>query len=377
MPTVADALRLHAPRYLETWGDRIPWPQRQVLRALVRCRTGELGSTLYECTGCGHRHWVGRSCGNRHCATCQHEKTQEWLARQAERLLPVHYFLVTFTIPEELRSVLRAHPRAGYQALFQAGSDTLRALLTNPRWLGTSQVGFFGVLHTWGRDPTVYHPHVHFVVPGGGLSEDLSQWISTPANFLFPESCASPIFRAKMRDALLAADAASTVDPTVWQKRWEVNVQPVGDGRAVLKYLAPYVFRVAISDQRIVAVDEQSVTYRYTPSGTDRSKTKTVSGQEFVRGFLQHVLPKGFQKVRHYGWQGAHAKTRLDTVKWLVWLFLGWTYWLGSGHAPPDIRVDQPSPKCQHCGERFNVIYHCRVDKATLPQHVLNYLDSG
>lgn len=377
MPTVADALRQHGPSYLEAWGDRIPWPQRQVLRALVRCRTGELGSTLFECTGCGHCHWVGRSCGNRHCATCQHEKTQHWLERQSERLLPVHYFLVTFTVPEELRSVLRAHPRAGYHALFQAGSDTIRALLGNPRWLGTSHVGFFGVLHTWGRDPTVYHPHVHFVVPGGGLSDDLSQWISTPANFLFPESCASPIFRAKMRDALVAAEVKREVDPTVWQKRWEVNVQPVGDGRAVLKYLAPYVFRVAISDRRIEAVDEQSVTYRYTPSGSHRSKTKTVSGQEFVRGFLQHVLPKGFQKVRHYGWQGAHSKTKLDTVKWLVLLFLGWTYWLGSGHAPQDESTAQHSPRCQRCGSPVIVVFRSLVDSRTLLEHVLNYLDTG
>lgn len=377
MPTVADALRQHSPQYLETWGDRIPWAQRQVLRALIRCRTGELGNTLFECTGCGHRHWVGRSCGNRHCATCQHEKTQQWLARQSERLLPVHYFLVTFTVPEELRSVMRRHPRDGYQALFQAGSDTIRALLANPRWLGTSQVGFFGVLHTWGRDPTIYHPHVHFVVPGGGLSEDLTQWISTPQNFLFPENCASPIYRAKMRDAFMAADGLREADSSVWQKRWEVNVQPVGDGRAVLKYLAPYVFRVAISDRRIEAVDEQSVTYRYTPSGSQRSKTKTVSGQEFVRGFLQHVLPKGFQKVRHYGWQGSHSKTRLDTVKWLVWLFLGWTYWLGSGHAPPDESSVTRSQRCHRCGEPVIVVYRTLANSNTLLEHVLAYLDSG
>lgn len=196
-------------------------------------------------------------------------------------------------------------------------------------------------------------------------------------NFFFPENRASPVFRAKMRDALLAAGVHSQANSSVWQKRWEVNVQPVGDGLAVLKYLEPYVFRVAISDRRIEAVDEQSVTYRYTPSRSQRTKTKTVSGQEFVRGFLQHVLPKGFQKVRRYGWQGAHSKTKLDTVKWIVWLFLGWTYWLGSGHAPPNESTDQHAPRRQCCGVPVMVVLRTLRSSTTLLEHVLNYLDTG
>ncbi|MCA9188838.1 MAG: transposase zinc-binding domain-containing protein [Planctomycetales bacterium] len=196
MSSVAAAIRQHATAYLQQFGDRVPLGHRRVIDAITRCRTGELGHTVYHCDHCDREHWVGRSCGNRHCATCQADKTADWLAKQAQRLLPVQHFLVTFTVPEELRPTLRDHQQAGYDALFAAGSQTIRKLLAG-RWLGTSKVGFFGVLHTWGRDPLVYHPHVHFVVPGGGVSEDGAKWLATPTNFLFPEACAAVIYRAK------------------------------------------------------------------------------------------------------------------------------------------------------------------------------------
>jgi hypothetical protein len=176
MASVADCLRQHAPAYLQEFGERVPLGHRKVISAITRCRTGELGGVVYQCDDCGREHWVGRSCGNRHCPNCQKEKTQDWLAKQTQRLLPVHHFMVTFTVPEELRSVLRANQKAGYDAVFNSGSGTIRKLLANPKYLGTSKVGFFGVLHTWGRDPMVYHPHVHFVVPGGGVSEDGTKW---------------------------------------------------------------------------------------------------------------------------------------------------------------------------------------------------------
>lgn len=377
MPSVADCLRQHAPAYLERFGDRVPVGHRRVLSAITRCRTGELGGVHYRCEGCGLEHWVGRSCGNRHCPTCQVEKTAQWLEKQSRRLLPVHHFLITFTVPSELRMLLRANQAAGYNALFAAGSDTIRKLLAGPRWLGTSRVGFFGVLHTWGRDPTVYHPHVHFVVPGGGVSEDGAKWLSTPANFLFPESCASPIYRAKFRDALRAAGLAHAVDSEVWNKRWEVDVQPVGDGRAVLKYLAPYVFRVAISDKRIVTSDESSVTFRYTPSKAKRSKTRKVAGEEFVRGFLQHVLPRGLQKVRHYGWMSSNTRLHLDAIRWLVWLFLGWTFWLASAHAPSDEPAEREPVRCRDCGGRMWIVELLHDSCRTLVEHGLAYLDSG
>ena len=253
-------------------------------------------------------------------------------------------------------SLLRACPKEGYDAIFRAGSETIRALLSNPKWLGAHDVGFLGVLHTWGRDPMVFHPHVHFIVPGGGVSADGTQWLSTKPGFLFPEAVASPIYRQKFREALRAAGLEANVDPAVWNRWWEVNVKPVDDGQAVLKYLAPYVYRVAISNRRIIDCTAQGVTYQYTPSGTKQSKTRTVTGVEFVRGFLQHVLPKGFRKVRHYGWMASHSRTARDHVKWLVWLFRGWIYWLGSDLAPQPERSAPQRPQCQQCGGALRLL---------------------
>jgi len=382
MPTVADCLRQHGGEFLKQLGHRVTLQQRKVLSAVTRCRTGELGSLIYECSGCRRQHWVGRSCGNRHCPTCQHEKTQQWLQKQSHRLLPVHYFLVTFTVPEEVRSLLRACPKEGYDALFNAGSQTIRDLLKNPKWLGAEQAGFFGVLHTWGRDPMVYHPHVHFVVPGGGISPDGMKWLATPTNFLFPEACASPVYRQKFREALRAAGLDDSVDPAVWHRWWEVNVKPVGNGQAVLKYLAPYVFRVAICDNRIEDCNETSVTYRYTPSKSKSSKTRTVAGERFVQGFAQHVLPKGFRKVRHYGWCASNARNTLDRVRWLVWLSLGWTYWLASTVAPQPEPHSPRGPRCKHCGGHLKLTRIIDADGRTLmsrplPNHGVPYLDSG
>lgn len=377
MATVADALRQHAPAYLETHGDDVPTGHRKVLGAITRCRTGELGGVLYACDRCGHEHWVGRSCGNRHCPTCQGNKTADWLEKQASRLLPVHHFLVGFSVPSVLRMVVRANQTACYRALFDAGSGTIRKLLANPRWLGSKRIGFFGVLHTWGRDPTVYHPHVHFVVAGGGVSPDRSRWLSTPQNMLFPEAVASPIFRAKFRDAFAAAGLIDTVDPGIWHKWWEVDVKAVGDGQAVLKYLAPYVYRVAISDKRVAHCDQSSVTFSYTPTGTKQSKTRQVSGQEFVGGFVQHVLPRGFQKVRHYGWMSSNSKQTLEEVRWLVWLYLGWTYWLASGHAPQAESIEREQVRCAKCGDAMRIVGVLHADCRTLVEHSVKYLDSS
>jgi hypothetical protein len=377
MVSVADCLRQHAPAYLETFGDRVPLGHRKVLSAILRCRTGELGGVIYQCDGCGREHWVGRSCGNRHCPTCGTDKTAVWLQKQTQAQLPVHHFLVTFTVPQELRMTLRAHQRAGYGAMFHAASGTIRKLATNRRFLGTSKIGFFGVLHTWGRDPTVYHPHVHFVIPGGGVSEDGTRWLATAQTFLFPGDMMSPIYKAKFADAMREAGLYDSIPAAAWTGKWVVDVKPVGDGRAVLKYLAPYVLRVAISDKRIVACDERSVTYRYTPSGKRRPRVRTVEGTEFVRGFLQHVLPKGFQKVRRYGWMSANSRIGFDAVKWLVWLFLGWTYWLASKHAPREERPDRKPLRCADCGQAMRIVRVVQGNCRALVEHGRAYLDSG
>lgn len=381
MPTVADCLRQHGDAFLRQCHEKVTLQQRKVLSAIQRCRTGELGHVIFECHQCHHQHWVGRSCGNRHCPNCQHEKTQQWLQKQADRLVPVHHFLVTFTVPEELRGLLRACPREGYEAIFSAGSETIQDLLKNPRWLGSDNIGFFGVLQTWGRDPMVFHPHVHFVVPGGGLNTDGSRWLSTPTSFLFPAAAAGTIYRQKFRELLRAAGLATNVDPAVWLKDWIVDVEPVHDGTAALKYLAPYVFRVAVSDNRILECAESTVTFRNTPSGTKTTETRTVEGWKFVRGFLQHVLPSGFRKIRYYGWMASHSRTTRDRVRWLVWLYRGWTYWLASGVAPPPER-HRNRIRCKDCGGTLSVTTMVAASgsvlwRRPLPDHALVYCDSG
>ncbi len=373
MPTVADAIRQHAPAYLKRFGDCVPLGHRKVLSAIARCRTGALGHVLLECQRCGHEHFAGRSCGNRHCTTCGSDKIAAWLARQTDKLLPVHHFLVTFTVPAELRKVLRGSQRGGYTAIFDAASETIRDLGASSKYLNGCTLGYFGVLHSWGRDPLVYHPHLHFVVPGGGVNESEGRWQQTPENFLFAHAAAVKVYKGKLADQLRRCGLYDDVDAAVWKKKWTVDIKPVGDGQAVLKYLAPYVHRVAISNKRIVAVDETSVTYRYTPSGQKRSVTRNVSGSEFVRGFVQHTLPPRFQKIRYYGWMSQNSRVGLDEIRWLLWLYLGWTYWLGCRRPATPL----PKPRCSACGGELQVTlitdHHGRV----LYQQSVPYLDSG
>ena len=355
MPSVADALRQHAPTVWHT----LTIAQQKVLSSIMRCRTGALGGVHYQCSGCQREHWVGRSCGNRHCPSCGHEKTQVWIEKQSVKLMPVHHFLVTFTVPREIGSVLRIHQREGYRCLFDASCQSIRDVGEATRHLADCQLGFFGVLHTWGRDPAVYHPHVHFVVPGGGVKLDAQgraeSWHSTPKNFLFHHGTLVRVYKAKLADLLRGCELYELVPPETWNKKFVVDIQAVGHGKPTLKYLAPYVHRVAMSDQRISAVDDSSVTYTVRPSKSNRTVSRRVDGPSFVRGFAQHVLPSGFQKIRHYGWMSPNSNISLDEVKWLVWLFVGWTYWLASGYAPSEKPLTTPL-RCSDCGGELQVI---------------------
>lgn len=381
MPTVADCLRQHAPAYLQQFGSAVPLGHRKVISFITRCRTGELGNVMYRCNDCSCEHWVGRSCGNRHCPNCGKEKTYAWLDKQTSRLMPVHHFLVTFTVPQELRSVLRSSQADGYRALFNAGAEAIRDVGSATRSLKGCQLGFFGVLHTWGRDPMVYHPHVHFIVPGGGVEVDESgqtvAWQATPNNFLVHHGTLIRVYKAKLADQFRACGLYDAVPKDAWNRKFVVDLEPVGDGQAVLKYLAPYVHRVAISDSRIVACDETSVTFRYKPSKSKTYKTRTVPGTEFVRGFVQHTLPPGFQKIRHYGWMSSNSKVSLDEVQWLAWLYLGWTYWLASRQVPQKPPRQPSRLRCALCGGRMKVVHVTSEPTEVLSEHALAYLDSG
>jgi hypothetical protein len=353
MPTVADVLRRHGGTYLERFGATMPQEHRRVLQTICACRTGELGAVVYECVSCGEQHRMGRSCGNRHCPSCQQGKTKAWLEKQSARLLPCPYFLVTFTLPEALRSVVRQHQRVAYAALFEASSEAMKQLAANPKHVGSRRCGFFGVLHTWGRKLD-YHPHVHYVVPGGALSADGSKWLGSRDDFFLPVRALSVLFRAKFRDALKAAGLYHQVAPHVWRQAWVVHSQPAGDARASLKYLAPYVFRVAISDRRIVSFDDQTVTFSYRKSGSNRWRQMTLEPMEFVRRFLQHVLPSGFQKVRHYGFLSANSRLAIDAIRWLIAVAKRQVFVLLA--QPQQTPLCVPRSCCSFCGGLLRLI---------------------
>jgi hypothetical protein len=354
MPSVAEVVRRYAGAYLARFGEAVPREHRKVLAAIAACRTGELGTVVYACSRCGQHHRTGQSCGNRHCPTCQHHKTQAWLHTQQQRLLPVPYFLITFTLPAELRRFVRQNQRLCYRALFAASSSALKDLAANPKWVGTPQPGFFGVLHTWGRT-LEYHPHIHYVVPGGGPSADAERWIPSRADFFVPDPALSSLYRARFRDAMKQAGLFEAIDPVVWQKDWVVKSVAVGDGRTALQYLSAYVFRVAISDHRILDLEDGHVRFSYRKSGSRRSRPMRLEATEFLRRFLQHVLPPGFQKVRHYGFLSPQASRRFEAVRWLATLHAGEPFVLrsvaSSAPAPPPIR-----PHCADCGGELYLV---------------------
>ena len=349
---MAEVLRQYGPEYVQRFGERMPAEHRKVLRAITACRTGELGTIHYHCPSCGASHVMGRSCGNRHCPTCQQDKTRAWLQRQTSRLLPCPYFLITFTVPEKVRAVVRRHQRISCAALFDASSQALKLLARDPKYIGTRKPGFFGVLHTWGR-ALEYHPHVHYVVPGGGLSDDGQSWLPSRADFFVPVKALSKIYRAKFRDALAKAGLVDQVDPDVWRQDWVVHSQAVGDGRASLKYLAPYVFRVAISDRRIVSCADGQVTFLYRKSGTRHWRKMTLDALEFIRRFLQHVLPTGFMKVRHYGFLSPNHRQPLEAIRWLVTLHYDLVFLLLA------VMKEEPPPpavRCAQCGGAMRLV---------------------
>jgi hypothetical protein len=268
------------------------------------------------CEQCQEQVYSYHSCGNRHCPQCQHQADQQWLERQQGLLLPVPYFMVTFTLPEALRAIARSHQKVVYNLLFQTAAAALQELAQDKRFVG-GQIGLVGVLQSWGRDMG-YHPHIHFLVPGGGLAADGQRWLASRPTFLVHVRPLAKLFRAKFRTALQKTDLFSQVSAEVWGTEWVVHSQTVGDGQAALKYLAPYIFQVAISNKRIVKVAEGQMTFRYTPSGRKKSKLCTLPAAEFIRRFLQHLLPKGFVKVRYYGLFSPGQRHRLKQARALL-----------------------------------------------------------
>lgn len=350
MTTIKEIFRTYGPEYVQRFGDDMPDEQRKVIDAIINCRTEYYGATIYKCEKCGQNHIVYRSCGNRHCPNCQHHKTYQWLEMQLKRQLPGHHFMITFTVPEPLRCFIRSNQRVCYAAMFAASSQTLKKLARDEKYIGGDLPGFFGVLHTWGRQMP-YHPHIHYIVPGGALSKKDGRWHSARIDFFLPIKAMSKIFKAKFRDEMKKSELDAKIPADVWSQAWVVNCQAVGRSAQSVKYLAPYVFKVAISNSRIVKVKDRKVFLKYKKPHSNRWRTMALDVIEFLRRFLQHVLPTGFMKIRYYGFMSPGSSVSLEKIAALIELAFGFEI------DTPKTEIETPKlPTCQNCGGNLKYI---------------------
>jgi len=362
MVEMAEIVRRYGTAYRARFGNRMPPSHDRALKDIQRCRTKALGGQVYECLEHHELAYKYHSCMNRSCPKCQNNQAQKWLASEQKRLINTPYFLVTFTLPQQLRSIARSNQKLFYTLMFDAAWQAMKKLACDPKFIG-GLIGALAVLHTWSRT-LIYHPHIHFLVPAGAIAENQQTLLPAKNKFFLPVKALSKIFRAKMRDALKDEDEElfEQITKQVWRKNWVVHCKEAGNGQAVLKYFAPYIFRVALSNKRIIKLDNDQVTFIYKHPKTKKWTPVTLNVFEFLRRFLQHVLPKGFKKVRHYGFLHSKYKQVLTTLQ----------YTLGT------VEVDSPqekdkkpkNPLCPICGKEMILIGVFEPDYFTEPtQH--------
>ncbi len=317
MPEIADIFRRYGAQYQERFGEGMLPSHQRALRDLADCRTEFFGGHLAVCDHCGLWRYSYHSCRNRSCPKCHGSDTRKWLDERRRELLPVAYFHIVFTVPKELHGLIRTHQRLLYAILMRAAASSLMALARDPRYVGGT-IAVLCVLHTWTR-AMVYHPHVHCLVPGGGLADDGGSWLPARKRFLIPVRALSQIFRAMFMELARRALPNQAFPESVWHTPWVVHSKPTIQGaEKVLMYLARYVHRIAITNNRILSANDDTVTFRYKDSRERRWKTMTLSALEFMRRFLQHVLPQGFHKVRSYGLLAPGSRGLLPQIRELV-----------------------------------------------------------
>jgi hypothetical protein len=367
---IADILRRHGPAWRAARAGHVSLEQLKVMSAIETCRTAALGGHVEGCEDCGHQRIAYNSCRNRHCPKCQGVKAREWLAAREADLLPVGYFHVVFSIPAELADIGLHNKTAIYDLLFRAASETMLAIAADPRHLG-ARIGITAVLHSWGSALT-HHPHIHMIVPGGGISLDGTRWISSRPGFLLPVRVLSKLFRRLFLTRLIELYSAGELaffgnqaglhEETAFlsliarlrKKNWVVYAKPPFAGpAAVLAYLARYTHRVAISNRRLISLDESGVTFRYKDyrrDGAARYGTMTLSADEFIRRFLLHVLPKGFHRIRHYGLLATGGR-QANLTRARALLAVVPPAAPAEPTEPPD-----PRPPCPCCGGRMIIL---------------------
>ena len=292
------------------YGSRLLPGHLRAIDAISRCRTPQADQLLVQCSDCGHTTWRPLSCGHRSCPKCQNHETSLWLDRQQAKLLPVEYFMATFTLPYELRFLARDHQTLVYNILFACASSTLKDFGLNPKNLG-ADIGMTAVLHTHTRR-LEYHPHIHVVVPGGGVDKANKQWKKKKTKYLFNEFALAKVFRARFLAAF--NQAGLSITDSVPQK-WVVDCTCAGKGLSALKYLSRYLYRGVIGESNIVSNQNGNITFKYVESRTAKTRYRTVKGEDFLWLVLQHVLPKGFRRLRDYGFLHGNAKKLLSLVQ--------------------------------------------------------------
>jgi hypothetical protein len=316
MTTLRDLCTAFAPAYLARY-PTLPLAHRKVISAIQHGQSGHSGHSLSPCSSCGAPHRGHHACGNRHCPQCQQHTTPQWLAHHLEQPLPGPHFLLPFTVPETLRPGIRSPQRLADQALFHASSLALTRLATDARCIGTDLPGCPGVLHTWGRH-LQSHPHLHALVPGGGLAEDRTTWRPSRANGFVPVKALSPISRAIFKDNMRHAGLLEHIAPQVWTLPWHVHSQANHHGHSACTSLAPAVFTVAIANHRLVSLTDRTVTFTSRTVGRARPRPTPLDVREFLRRFLPHVLPDGLMNVRHLGLLHARGAIPLATIRLMI-----------------------------------------------------------
>jgi hypothetical protein len=326
------------------YGSRLLPGHLRAIEAIGRCRTPRAGELFVQCLGCNHATWQPRSCGHRSCPQCQNHEASLWLDRQQAKLLPVDYFMATFTLPYELRFLAWDNQTVVYNLLFASVSSTLKDFGLNPKNLGAN-IGMTTILHTHSRRLD-YHPHIHVVVPGGGVDKARKQWKKKKDKYLFNEFALAKVFRARFLDALNKVGLSM---PNSVPRKWVVNCTHVGKGLSALKYLSRYLYRGVIAENDIVSNQNGQVTFRYVDSRTGKIRYRTVNGEDFLLLVLQHVLPKGFRRVRDYGFLHANAKKLLSLVQLVL-------------HVLIESCAARPRPifKCPKCQAPMKILAFCR-----------------
>lgn len=326
---VADIIRKAGTRFISRYRESLGWAQLKVLTAIARCRTAALGGHRDQCARCGYEAISYCSCRNRHCPKCQTNAREKWLRARERELLPVDYFHLVFSVPHALVPLMWQNKRILFTLLFEASATTLLEVAADPKHLGAA-IGFLSILHTWGQT-LQRHPHIHCVVPGGGLSPDGTRWISSRSRFFLPVRVLSRVFRGKFIAGLrrsfqrnklvfhgdclpLAQEKAfAAFLRTLVRQDWVVYAKPpFGGPEHVLQYLARYTHRVAISNHRLLSVDDHEVRFRWKDyAHHNKRRAMTLSNEEFLRRFLQHILPRGFPRIRYFGWLANRKRTTL------------------------------------------------------------------